>query len=96
MASPKAKTAVLVGISTLLAILFFGGIIFFVLKARARAAQARELAELKQDNPVEYFVLHTPAQNENNLRDAMAGDKYYQMGVGKNPSIEEMWQRIGP
>ncbi len=22
------------------------------------------------------------------------GDKYYQMGAGKNPSIEEMWQRV--
>jgi len=24
----------------------------------------------------------------------MVGDKYYQMGSGKNPSVEEMWQRI--
>ena len=23
------------------------------------------------------------------------GDNYYQMGAGKNPSIEEMWQRVG-
>jgi hypothetical protein len=23
------------------------------------------------------------------------GDKYYQMGADKNPSIEEMWQRVG-
>jgi hypothetical protein len=23
------------------------------------------------------------------------GDKYYQMGAGKNPGIEEMWQRVG-
>jgi hypothetical protein len=24
----------------------------------------------------------------------MDGDKYYQMGAGKKPSIEEMWQRV--
>jgi hypothetical protein len=23
------------------------------------------------------------------------GDNYYQMGSGKNPSIEEVWQRVG-
>jgi len=22
------------------------------------------------------------------------GDNFYQMGAGKNPSIEEMWQRV--
>jgi hypothetical protein len=24
----------------------------------------------------------------------VVGDKYYQMGPGKKPSIEEMWQRV--
>lgn len=180
MASQKTKTAIVIGVSVALAILFFGGITFFILKARARAEQARELADLKENNPVEYFVLHTPARDVSELHNAMVGtwqlagaksgmtgdfvllqtpnlylktftltnwaiatydndsnllysasghytlqgdlytesieaatgmmtkylgahpkfrvrldgDKYYQMGAGKNPSIEEMWQRV--
>ena len=29
------------------------------------------------------------------FRIRVEGDDYYQMGVGKNPSIEEMWHRVG-
>ena len=181
MASEKTKTAVIVGIVALIAVLIFGGVTFFILKIRAQAVQQRELAELKADNPVEYYVLHTPlTQREDQLRSGMVGtwqlmgaksrrtgdfvllqtpnlylkmftltnwaivtydtdsnvlytasghytlqgerytesieaatgmmtryigahpkflirldgDKYYQMGAGKNPSIEEMWQRV--
>jgi hypothetical protein len=183
MASQKTKTILLATTGGLLAVLIFGSITFFILKVRAQMAKARELAELKEYNPVEYFVLHTPMTlSEDNLRNALVGrwqligaksfttgeftvllspqnflktftltnwaivtydsgsnvlysaggrytlqgdaytetideatgmmtkhlgkhpkfrirvdgDKYYQMGAGKNPSIEEMWQRIEP
>ncbi len=181
MASEKTKTGIIVGILALVAVLVLGGITFLVLKVRAHAVRARALAELKADNPVEYFVLHTPmVQSEDGLRNEMVGtwqlagaksartggfvmlqspglycksftltnwaivtcdadsnvlysasghytlkgdsytesieaatgmmtrylgahpgfkirvdgDKFYQMGAGKNPSIEEMWQRV--
>ncbi|HUB86482.1 MAG TPA: hypothetical protein VMB22_01215 [Verrucomicrobiae bacterium] len=183
MASQKSKTAVIIGVGILVAALFFGGIVFFVFKAMVRAAQAKELTELKENNPVEYYVLHTPLQqNQDDLRRSLVGtwelmgarssmtgeftrlsspqnfhktftltnwaivtydynsnvlysasghytlqgelytesieaatgamtkylgkhakfkirvdgDTYYQMGAGKNPSIEEMWQRTEP
>ena len=28
------------------------------------------------------------------FRVRVVGDKYYQMGAGKNPTVEEMWQRV--
>lgn len=183
MASQKTKMVLLVSAGALLVALLFGGIVFFILKTRAQVAKARALAELKEDNPVEYYILHTPrAQNESELRNALIGtwrlegarsfssgefvrlsrpddfhktftptnwaivtcdaqsnilysagghytlqgdlytesieeatgmmvkylgkhpkfrvrvegDDYYQMGAGKNPSIEEMWHRVGP
>ncbi len=182
MASEKAKTGVIIGTVALVAVLVVGGLTFVLLKVRAHAVQARALAELKADNPVEYYVLHTPmVQSEDELKSEMAGtwqltgvksrntgtfvflqspasyrkmftltnwaivtydadsnvlysasghytlqgdnytesieaatgmmtrylgahpafrirvdgDSYYQMGAGKNPSIEEMWQRVG-
>jgi hypothetical protein len=177
MASSKAKTAIVTGV-----VLSLVAITYLTVKIRAHVIQARELAELKADNPVEYYVLHTPmTQKEDELRNEMegkwqlagahsrrtggfvylqpfgnsyfktftesnwaivtydnssnllysasghytlqgehyteaieqatgmmtqylgahpsfrirvVGDKYYQMGPGKNPSIEEMWQRV--
>ena len=182
MASETTKTGIIVGIVALVAVGSLGGGAFLILKVRAHVVQARASAELKADNPVEYYVLHTPlVQNEDELKGEMAGtwqlmgakpqrtggfvflqspgsyrkmftltnwaivtydadsnvlysasghytlrgdsytesieaatgmmtrylgaypgfrirvdgDKYYQMGAGKNPSIEEMWQRVG-
>ena len=176
MASGKTKMAIVIG-----GILFLGAIMFLIFKVGAHVAEKRALAELKADNPVEYYVLHTPmVQSENDLKDEMVGawrltgaksgrtgqfvylespgnflksftltnwaivtydadsnvlytasghytlhgdsytesieaatgvmtrylgahpgfkirvdgDNYYQMGAGKNPSIEEMWQRV--
>lgn len=181
MASEKTKTAIIISVVALVAVLVLGGITFFFLKVRAQMVRQRELTELKQNNPVEYYVLHTPlTQKEDELRSGMVGtwqlmgaksgrtggfvmlqtpslyiksftltnwaivtydadsnvlysasghytlqgegytesieaatgmmrqylgahpqfiirldgDKYYQMGAGKNPSIEEMWQRV--
>ena len=182
MSSEKSKTGIIIGIVTLVAVLVLGGITLLLLKVRAHTVQARALAELKADNPVEYYVLHTPlVQSEDELKSEMVGtwqlkgaksratgsfvfllpgnlyfksftltnwaivtydaysnvlysasghytlhgdsytesieaatgmmtrylgahpgfrirvdgDNYYQMGAGKNPSIEEMWQRVG-
>ena len=182
MASEKTKTGIIVGIVALVAVLVLGGITFLFLKVRVQGAQRRAIAELKADNPVEYYVLHTPlVQSEDELKNELVGtwqlmgaksgrtggfvhlqspgsyhktftltnwaivtydadsnvlytasghytlrgdsytesieaatgvmarylgahpgfrirvdgDNYYQMGAGKNPSIEEMWQRIG-
>ncbi len=182
MATEKTNTAIIIGIVALAAVLVLGGFTFLFLKIRAHMVQARALAELKADNPVEYFVLHTPlVQTEDELKNDMVGtwqlkgarsrstgefvfllpgnlyfksftltnwaivtydvfsnvlysasghytlrgdnysesieaatgtmtrylgahpsfrirvdgDSYYQMGAGKNPSIEEMWQRVG-
>ena len=183
MASEKTITGIIVGIVALVAVVILGGFAFLILKVRAHMVQARALAELKADDPVEYYVLHTPlVQNEDGLKNEMVGtwqlvgaksqrtggfvfllpgsgyyfksftltnwaivtydagsnvlysagghytlsgdsytesieaatgmmtrylgahpgfkirvdgDKFYQMGTGKNPSIEEMWQRVG-
>jgi len=182
MASEKTKTAIIIGVVALIAVLILGGIAFLLLKVRAHVVEARALAGLKADNPVEYYVLHTPrVQSEDELKNEMVGtwqlmgaksgrtggfvmlqtpslyiksftltnwaivtydadsnvlysasghytlhgdsytesieaatgmmtqflgahpgfkirvdgDTYYQMGAGKNPSIEEMWQRVG-
>jgi hypothetical protein len=181
MSSERTKTAIIVGIVALVAVLLLGGITFLLLKVRAHRVQAGVLARLKADNPVEYYVLHTPAaQSEDDLKNEMVGtwqligaksgrtgqfvhlqspgsyhktftltnwaivtcdsnsnvlytagghytihgdnytesieaatgimtrylgahpgfrirvdgDNFYQMGAGKNPSIEEMWQRV--
>ena len=178
MASEKTNTAIIIGI----AVLILGGITFLILKVRAHWVQARALAELKSDNPVEYYILHTPmVQSESDLKDDLVGtlqlagakslqtgefvrlespqnyrkmftltnwtmvacdndsnvlyiasghytlqgenytesieaatgaksqfrgthptfrirldgDKFYEMGMGKAPSIEQMWQRVG-
>jgi len=182
MASEKTRTAVIVGTLVLVVILIVVGITFLFLKVRAASAQTRAMAALKADNPVEYYVLHTPiSQSEDELKSDMVGtweltgaksrrtggfvilqspgsylktftltnwaivtydansnilysasghytlqgehytesieaatgimtrflgahpgfrirvegDDYYQMGGGKNPSIEEMWHRVG-
>jgi hypothetical protein len=181
MASEKTKTTVIISVVALVGVLVLGGITFFLLRVRAQMIHARELTELKADNPVEYYILHTPlTKTEDELRGEMVGtwqlmgaksgrtgdfvmlqtpklyiksftltnwaivtydansnvlysasghytlqgerytesieaatemmtryigahpkfrirldeDKYYQMGAGKNPSIEEMWQRV--
>ena len=182
MASEKTKTGIIIGTVALVAVFVLGGLMFLLIKVRAHVVQARALAQLKADNPVEYYVLHTPpATSEDGLKSEMVGtwrlagaksrqtgefvyllpgnfyfksftltnwgivtydafsnvlytasghytlhgdnytesieaatgmmtryigthpkfiirldgDKYYQMGAGKNPSIEEMWQRVG-
>jgi hypothetical protein len=70
MASPKTKLAIVIAIG----ILFLGGITFLVLKVKAHIDQKRALAELKKDNPVEYYVLHTPrVQSEDELKNQMVG-----------------------
>jgi hypothetical protein len=182
METEKTKTAIILGAVALVAVLILGGITFLIFKVRAQAAQQRALAELKENNPVKYYILHTPlTQTEGELRNALAGtwelagakslrsgefvrlesphnyqktftptnwaiiardansnelytasghytlqgenctetieaatgakaqflgthptfrirldgDKFYEMGTGKDPSIEQMWQRIG-
>lgn len=168
-------------IVALVAVLVFGGLVWLALVLRAQAAHRRALAELKENNPVEYYMLHTPlTQTEDELKNAMVGawqlagarslqtgefvrlespqnyrktftltnwtmvacdndsnvlytasghytlqgenytesietatgaksqflgthptfrirldgDKFYEMGMGKDPSIEQMWQRV--
>jgi len=181
MASNR-KTAIVLGGAIFLTLVFFVGVAIFIFKARAQAAKARALTELKEENPVEYYVLHTPlTRSESDLSNALMGTwrlvgarsfssgdfvrltepdhfhktftstnwsiatydgqsnlvysasgrytlhgelyteyiddatgmmtkylgrhprfriridgaNYYQMGAGKNPSIEEMWERVG-
>ena len=74
MASEKTKTGIIVGMVALVAVLILGGFTFLVLKVRAHGVQTRALAELKADNPVEYYVLHTPMiQSEDELKSEMVG-----------------------
>ena len=182
MASEKTKTGIIIGIVALVAVLVLDGFTFLIVKVRERVVQARAMAELKADNPVEYYILHTPmVQSESDLKDGLVGtwqlagakslqsgefvrlvspqhyrktftltnwtmvacdndsnvlytagghytlqgenytesieaatgaksqfrgthptfrirldgDNFYEMGMGKNPSIEQMWERIG-
>jgi hypothetical protein len=51
-----------------------GGLGFLAVKLRAQSAQRRALEELKENNPVEYFILRTPmAQNESDVKAGLAG-----------------------
>ena len=69
MASPKAKTAIVIG-----GVLILAAITFLTVKIRAHVIQARGLTQLKADNPVEYYVLHTPmTQKGDELKNAMEG-----------------------
>lgn len=74
MASEKARTILITGMLVLVAILVFGGLALLILKVRAQTAQNRALARLKEENPVEYYLRHTPlAQSEEELKNAMVG-----------------------
>ena len=74
MTTEKARTAIVTGSLGLVAVLVLGGLVWLVLAVRAQSAQRRALAELKQRNPVEYFILHTPlTQTGDELRSALAG-----------------------
>jgi hypothetical protein len=69
MASTKAKMAIVIGV-----VLFLGAITFLTVKIRAHLIQTKALAELKADNPVEYYVLHTPMTQEGDeLKNEMEG-----------------------
>ena len=181
MNSEKANSTVAISLGILFIIIFLGVILFFAYVVVKQVAQQRALARLKQTNPVEYHVLHTPlAQGDDILKSEMVGtwklagaksrrsgqfvflspgnyffkmftltnwaiitydaqsnvvysaggpydlagdnytetiqygtgvmkqylharpsfhirvdgDTYYQMGAGRNPTIEEMWQRV--
>jgi hypothetical protein len=182
MATERTRNAVILGTVILVVVLILGGFAFLIFKVRAHTAQERALARLKADNPVEYYILHTPmVQSESDLKDELVGtwqlagakslktgefirlespqnysktftltnwttvacdndsnvlytasghytlqgenytesieaatgaksqflgthptfrirldgDKFYEMGMGKDPSIEQMWQRVG-
>src|SRR5258706_625633 len=65
----KVKTVIVIG-----AVLFLGAITYLTVKIRAHVVQTRALTKLKADNPVEYYVLHTPVtQKGDELQNAMAG-----------------------
>lgn len=71
MASQRAKTAIIIAIGV---VFFLGAITFLILKARAHVDQKRALAVLKEENPVEYHVLHTPmVQSESELKNELVG-----------------------
>jgi hypothetical protein len=74
MTSEKSRTAVIIGVIVLVVILVVGGIGFVAVKLRAQSAQRRALEELKESNPVEYYILRTPlTQTEDELRNTLAG-----------------------
>ncbi|MGO8766701.1 MAG: hypothetical protein ACLQSR_16385 [Limisphaerales bacterium] len=183
MASEGAKSAVAITLGTLFVVLFLGVVLFFAHAFVKQRAQQHVLEKLKETNPVEYHILHTPpARDDDLLKNDMAGtwklagaksrrtgqfvflapgnyyfkmftltnwsivaydassnvvytaggpytlagdnyteiiqhatgsmkqylgarpqfhiraegDAYYQMGAGRNPTVEEMWQRVQP
>lgn len=67
--SPKVKTVI-----AIVVVLFLCAITFLIVKVRAHMIQKRALAELEENNPVEYYVLHTPmTQKEDELKNEMEG-----------------------
>jgi hypothetical protein len=55
-------------------ILVLGGLTWSGVKVHAYIAERRMLTELKEENPVEYYVLHTPKkQTDEQLRNEMIG-----------------------
>jgi len=61
-------------IIAVMTVLFIGAITLVILMARAHVVRKRALAELKEKNPVEYYVLHQPmVQRESELKNEMVG-----------------------
>ena len=74
MATERTKNAVILGTVILVVALVLGGLTVLVLNMWAHAAHNRALAGLQENNPVEYYILHTPlTQTGDELRNAMAG-----------------------
>ena len=74
MATERTRTAVILGTVIFVVALVLGGLAFIGLKIRAQVVQRRALEELKADNPVEYYIQHTPpALNTEDTRSAMLG-----------------------
>ena len=74
MATERTKTATTLGVLALAALLVVGGLGFLAFKLHAKAAREKALAELKQRNPVEYFILHTAkTQSDDELKNQMVG-----------------------
>ena len=89
MSSENTKLAVIIGVLVLVVVVIVGGLGMFVVKMRAQAAQQKALADLKERNPVEYYVLHTPpAQNADDTRNAMLGT--WQLGAVRNRTTGQM------
>ncbi|HEY3762163.1 MAG TPA: hypothetical protein VGN23_10500 [Verrucomicrobiae bacterium] len=179
--SDKTNSTVAISIGVVVLGIFLAGILALGYVVVKQTAQRKALAQLKETNPVEYYVLHTPAvPDDDTLKNEMVGtwkltgarsrrthdfvflspdnyyfktftltnwsiatydgqsnlvysaggpyklagdnyteiiqsatgmmkqylraqptfrirvdgDTYYQMGAGRNPTIEEMWQRV--
>ena len=74
MSSEKTRTAIIVSVLALVALLVVGGLAFVTLKFRAQAARRQALAELKAANPVEYYILHTAnTKSDEDLKSEMVG-----------------------
>ena len=74
MPTEKSKTVIWVSGVVLVVVLVLGGIALLALHLHTRAVQRRALERLKAENPVEYFILHTPkTQSDEELRSQMAG-----------------------
>jgi hypothetical protein len=73
MATEKSKLALIIVLGGLFVVLFLGGIGFFAHKLMVQSAQRKEMEELKKENPVEYYIQHTPAKNAEDVRASMLG-----------------------
>lgn len=74
MKSEKAKSAIIVGVVALVVVLVLGGMTVLILKLHAQSVNAKELAELKESNPVEYYLLHTAnTLSEEQLKNQLVG-----------------------
>jgi len=70
MTSEKTRTAIIVAV----AVAVVGSLTFAGLKIRAHMVEHRQWEELKQENPVEYHILHTAyTQKGGALRNQMLG-----------------------
>jgi len=74
MTTEKTRAVAVFCVVTLTLLLVLGGLLWLALGLRAQSAQRRAQADLKERNPVEYYLRHTPlTQTEDELRQALVG-----------------------
>jgi len=92
---PKSRTIFVIGTVAFVAVAIFAGLGMLIYKIHARTMQERALADLKRDNPVEYYILYTPLKmTEDDLRHGLVGK--WQLAGAKSMITGDFVQLVSP